>query len=84
MASWSRTLYVGVTNDLQRRVTEHKARMMPGFSAKYHTTRLVWYQEFQDVHEAIACEKRIKGWRRSKKLALIESANPDWEDLAAP
>ncbi len=84
MASRTRTLYVGVTNDLQRRVAEHKSRFVPGFSAKYHTTMLVWFQEFQDVEEAIACEKRVKGWRRSKKVELIESGNPEWEDSAAP
>jgi len=75
------TLYVGVTNDLSRRVYEHKLAAVPGFTAKYGVKTLVWF-EFQDsIAEAIAREKRLKRWRRDWKLALIEAMNPDWNDL---
>jgi putative endonuclease len=83
MSNKSRTLYAGVTNDLHRRVQEHRAGLVPGFTAKYHTTMLVWYEVFSDVNQAIAAEKRIKGWTRAKKAALIEASNPGWTDLAA-
>ncbi len=79
----SRTLYTGVTNDLQRRVYEHKHKLVPGFTAKYNLTRLVYYEATPDIHAAIAREKQIKGWLRAKKIALIESMNPKWEDLSA-
>jgi putative endonuclease len=82
MASKSRTIYTGVTNDLERRVGEHKSKAVPGFSKKYNTTRLVWFESFTDVHEAIEAEKRIKGWLRRRKTALIEAENPDWNDLS--
>jgi len=82
MTNKSRTLYTGVTNDLERRVYEHKRKLVPGFTSKYNITRLVWYQTFSDVREAIDWEKRIKGWLRSKKLALIESKNSSWADLS--
>lgn len=78
----SRTLYVGVTNDLVRRVWEHRNKTVPGFTSKYHVTRLAWFEETRNVAAAIAREKQIKGWRRAKKLALIDSANPGWRDLA--
>lgn len=78
----SRTLYTGVTNDLERRVIEHKRQLIPGFTSKYNITQLVWFEDFDDVNQAIECEKKIKGWRRSKKIALIESENPDWKDLS--
>ena len=81
LASKSGALYVGVTNDLERRVAEHKAKRVPGFSAKYNCNRLVWFEEFANVHEAIEAEKRIKGWRREKKLALIAEKNPAMVDL---
>ena len=79
----SRTLYVGVTNDLPRRIYEHKNKLVDGFSKQYNLTQLVYFEECSDVLEAIAREKQIKGWRRSKKIALIESANPQWIDGTA-
>jgi len=82
MASQSRVIYVGVTNDLPRRFIEHRNRRIPGFTAKYNCVRLVWYDVFTDVNQAIAAEKRIKGWTRVKKIALIEDMNPAWDDLA--
>ena len=82
MASKSHTLYTGVTNDLTRRVHEHKAGKGSRFTGKYRITRLVHYEETNDVRAAIAREKQIKGWDRAKKVALIESSNPHWNDLA--
>ena len=78
----SRTLYVGVTNDLRRRVHEHKRKLVPGFTEKYNLTWLAYFEETADIKSAIAREKQIKKWRRSKKIALIESKNPQWMDLA--
>jgi putative endonuclease len=82
MASRSRTLYVGMTGNLQRRVFEHKWKEHVGFTARYNCDRLVWFERHQDVQVAIAREKELKGWRRSKKIALIESANAAWVDLS--
>jgi len=82
MASPSRTLYVGVTNDLQRRVVEHKSRSHPGFTRKYNVTKLVYLEEFTCITDAIHREKLLKAWRRRKKVALIEMENPGWIDLA--
>jgi putative endonuclease len=83
MASYSRVLYIGVTNDLNRRVYQHKTKAHPdGFTARYNVTCLVHYEAFADIRDAIAREKQIKGWRRSKKVELIESANPEWKDLS--
>ena len=82
MASRSRVLYTGVTNDLVRRVDEHKRSLIPGFTSRYHITRLVYFEELGDVRDAIAREKQLKGWVRSRKLRLIEQKNPTWEDLA--
>jgi len=81
MASRSRVLYVGVTNDLARRVGEHK-RGFGGFTSRYRVTRLVHREEFSHIKDAIAREKALKGWRRSRKVALIEGSNPTWRDLA--
>ncbi|MEA2708817.1 MAG: putative endonuclease [Phycisphaerales bacterium] len=81
VASKSGVLYVGVTNDLERRIAEHKAKLVPGFTAKYNCDRLVWFEEFASVNDAIAAEKRIKGWRREKKIALIAETNPAMVDL---
>lgn len=78
----SRTLYTGVTNDLTRRVYEHKQKLLPGFTEKYNISRLVYFEETSDVRDAIAREKQIKGWTRAKKIALIESINPEWKDLS--
>ncbi len=75
-------LYTGVTNDLTRRVFEHKQKAVPGFTSRYNLTRLVYCESTADVTAAIQREKQIKGWLRSKKIALIESMNPKWEDLS--
>jgi putative endonuclease len=82
MASLSRRLYTGVTNNLLRRTVEHKEGRIPGFTQQYRINRLVYYEFFQYVRPAIAREKQIKGWSRSKKVALIESMNPAWADLS--
>ena len=82
MASASRVLYTGVTSDLFKRVFEHKNALMRGFTSRYHITRLVHFERFPDMAAAIAREKQIKGWMRAKKVALIESQNPEWGDLA--
>jgi putative endonuclease len=83
MTNRSRTLYVGVTNALQRRVYEHKCKLVEGFTKRYNITILVYAEETSDVRAAIAREKQIKGWTRAKKIALIEASNPDWRDLSA-
>jgi putative endonuclease len=83
MASKSRTLYTGVTNNLERRVLQHRGKLLPGFTARYNINRLVYYETSGDVVAAIAREKQIKSWGRMKKIALIESANRDWKDLSA-
>jgi putative endonuclease len=75
------TLYVGVTNDLVRRVYEHKQQATGGFSARYGVSRLVWYEAHDDASAAIQREKEIKKWRRNWKISLIEADNPDWLDL---
>ncbi len=83
LANAGRMLYVGVTNDLQRRIHQHRAKHVPGFTQKYNLTRLVYYAATPNVTAAISREKQIKGWLRAKKIALIEAQNPGWEDLAA-
>lgn len=75
------TLYLGVTRDLARRVHEHESKALPGFSRKYGVDRLVWYEEYPTVVEAIEREKDMKKWRRQWKINLIEENNPDWADL---
>lgn len=83
MASASRTTYIGVTNDLERRVWEHKTHFMPGsFTSQYDVTRLVYVEEYPRFDDAIAREKQLKGKSRAKKVALIEARNPRWNDLA--
>ena len=82
MASRSHTLYIGVSRDLQKRVFEHKWAEHDAFTAKYNCDRLVWFESYQEVTRAIAREKQLKGWRRDKKIALIEKANPAWIDLS--
>jgi putative endonuclease len=77
------TLYLGVTNDLARRVHEHKAKRSAGFTARYAVDRLVWYEIYDRAIEAIQREKALKTWRRDWKIRLIEEANPDWSDLTA-
>jgi putative endonuclease len=83
LASRSRNLYIGVTNDLERRIYEHKRKLVLGFTSKYNIDRLVYFDATEDVQSAIAREKQIKGWLRSRKVSLIESMNPTWDDLSA-
>jgi putative endonuclease len=83
MTNHSRTLYTGVTNDLLRRVLEHKEGRQAGFTAKYRGSKLVWFEETSSIQAAIEAEKRIKGWLKARKVALIEERNPNWEDLSA-
>ena len=82
MASRGRTLYIGVTSDLTRRVYEHKQKVTGGFTEKYNINKLVLYETTIDIEAAIAREKQLKAWRRSKKVTLVESVNPEWKDLA--
>lgn len=83
LASKSRTLYIGVTSDLETRIREHRSGMYGGFTADYKVHRLVYYEPFHWVQAAISREKQLKRWRREKKVALIERDNPTWEDLSA-
>jgi putative endonuclease len=83
MASASRVLYTGVTSNLERRVLEHRRKLLGGFTARYNINRLVYYEVSSEIVAAITREKQIKGWSRRKKNALIESANRDWKDLSA-
>ena len=82
MASKSRRLYIGMTNNLANRVFQHKNDLLDGFTKQYKIHRLVFFENYSQVLNAIDREKEIKGWRREKKIALIESVNPTWEDLA--
>jgi putative endonuclease len=83
MTNTSKTLYTGVTNNLERRVYEHKHKLIPGFTSRYNIGKLVYYEDTPDILSAIAREKQIKGWLRKKKVSLIESVNPGWCDLSA-
>ena len=83
MTNKSRTLYTGVTNNLERRVLEHKQKLVQGFTSKYNINKLVYYEVTNDIYSAISREKEIKGWLRAKKIGLIESKNPEWRDLAS-
>jgi putative endonuclease len=82
MNSPTGTLYTGMTSNLMRRVYEHKRKLRAGFTKKYNVTRLAYYEETSDVQTALAREKEIKKWRRSKKIALIKTMNPKWQDLS--
>lgn len=82
MTNTSGALYTGITNDLKRRVYEHKHRLIDGFTTRYNINRLVYYEETGDVQTALIREKQIKGWLRRKKVALIKSVNPKWQDLS--
>ena len=82
MSSYLKTLYVGVTNDLTRRVAEHKSGKTKGFTSKYKINRLVYSEHFDYIEDAIKREKQIKHWRRSKKIYLIEQYNLEWRDLS--
>ena len=75
------TLYVGMTTDIIQRIYDHKNDVKPGFTSKYRVKRLVWFENYDNVVEAIMWEKRIKHWRRSWKIQLIEKTNPKWDDL---
>ena len=81
VASKSRTLYTGVTNNLEKRVFQHKHKLLPGFTQKYNIDRLVYFENWGDIRDAIGREKQIKGWLRTKKVALIIAKNPAWRDL---
>lgn len=82
LASKSGVLYTGVTNNLDRRILQHRQGDIPSFSQRYRAIRLVYHERLGDIRSAIAREKQIKGWRRARKIALIESINPSWRDLA--
>jgi putative endonuclease len=83
MSNKTKTLYTSFTNDLHRRVCEHKQKAVKGFTNRYNITMLVYYEEHWEPSQGIEREKQIKGWLRSKKIELIESLNPDWKDLAS-
>jgi putative endonuclease len=82
MASKSGVLYLGVTSSLAKRVAHHKEKLIPGFTQKYNITKLVWFELHSSIRAAISRGKEIKAWRRAKKVALIESLNPNWHDLS--
>jgi len=83
MASKTGTLYVGFTSDIKQRVYQHKNHLLPGFTDKYNLERLLYIETFGDAFSGIRREKQIKAWRREKKVRLIDSANPKWDDLSA-
>jgi putative endonuclease len=82
MTNSTRTLSTGVTNNLEKRVLQHKRKLLPGFTRQYNINRLVYYETFGDIRAAIRREKQIKGWLRAKKVALVLAANPHWKDLS--
>ena len=82
MTNPSRTLYTGITSNLRRRVYQHKSKTIAGFTSRYNINRLVYFEVFHDVRNALAREKQIKAWTRAKRLALVESKNPRWDDLS--
>lgn len=83
MANWNnKVMYIGVTNDLARRVYEHKNKLVEGFTEKYNINKLVYYENFFDISEAIHREKELKKWRREKKNKLVENLNIEWKDLS--
>ena len=75
-------MYIGVTNNLERRILEHKNGIVKGFTSKYNINKLVYYEYTSDINAAIAREKQLKGWKRSKKNELVESTNPEWKDIS--
>ena len=81
LTNQSKTLYIGVTNNLERRVYEHKHKLKDGFTKKYNLTKLVYFEMFNDINDAIKREKQLKNWHRQWKINLIESKNKDWKDL---
>lgn len=83
LTNWNnRVMYVGMTNNLERRIFEHKNKLIEGFTKKYHVDKLVYFEATSEVMAAIAREKQIKSWRREKKNGLVEAANPEWRDLS--
>jgi putative endonuclease len=83
MTNISRTLYIGMTNNLERRVWQHKEKSIPGFTHRYNLTMLVYFESYPEPRVAFERERELKGWLRARKLALIEEMNPDWLDLSA-
>ena len=84
LSNWDDSvLYIGVTGNLERRLYEHRSHLVDGFSSKYNTNKLVYFENTNDVYSAISREKQLKGWTRKKKNALISSQNPYWTDLSA-
>jgi putative endonuclease len=81
-SSRSRNLYIGVTKDIVRRLYEHKHKLIPGYTERYNIDRLVYFDQFGDINEAILREKQLKSWLRSRKVTLIEEMNPNWNDLS--
>jgi putative endonuclease len=82
LANNGKMIYTGITSNLEKRIYEHKNHLINGYTKKYDINKLVYFEETNDVHAAIGREKQIKGWVRQKKIALIESVNPQWRDLA--
>jgi putative endonuclease len=82
LANPSRTPDTSMTNNLRRRLDERKRKLVPGFTARYNINRLVYFEVFEDVHNAIDCEKKVKSWTRAKRVASVESKNPKWDDLS--
>ena len=82
LSSKTGTLYIGVTNNLERRIYEHQNKFIPGFTKRYNIDQLIYFEEATDIISAIAREKQLKGWRRSKKLELVRSSNPTLKDLS--
>ena len=83
LSNWNnKVLYIGVTNNLERRITEHKQKLIPGFTEKYNVNKLVYFEHTEDVISAISREKQLKKWRREKKNALVNGVNPGWKDLS--
>ena len=84
LSNEARTLYIGVTNNLERRLYEHKNKITRGFTKKYNLTKLIYYETYTDIRNAISREKQLKGWLRIKKITLIDEDNPGWDDLSLP
>ena len=83
LTNWNNeVMYVGMTNDLERRISEHKAKAVKGFTEKYNVNKLVYFEQTSEVNGAISREKEVKRWRREKKDALVKQVNPDWRDLS--
>ncbi len=82
LSNEAKTLYIGITNNLERRIYEHKNKLIDGFTKKYNLTKLVYYETTSEVKDAITREKQLKGWLRMKKITLIDESNPGWDDLS--